>query len=549
MEKNTVKFHIVAILAIVIFCAAIVPIALQNDTFYTIKIGEYITQNGIEVGTDPFTWHENLEYTYPHWAYDLFIYLVYDLGGNFGIYLSTMILSAILGLAIYLTHCKINKNKLISFFVTVLVMYLLKDFITARAQLVTFIIFMLEILFIEKFLETKKKIYGIGLIILPFVIANVHSAVWPFYFVLLLPYIVEYIFNRYMIRFDVYFYKSKIKSLNKKINKPIKSIDEAEKINCNLAKTYDKLKIALDSKGNKDYISDKIELKKEENGKWLILVAILAMFTGFLTPIGDSPFMYTINIMMGDTTSNISEHLPLTLANNLYFAIIFGITVAIAIFTKIKLRLKDWFMIVGLIILAFISRRQASMVYLIALIPIANMLIQILEKRDPEGTDDVIRLMVKPVGIIVIIVMFSLMSFATVKPKLDDVYISEKAYPIKAAEFINKTLDVDRIKLFNEYNYGSYLLLKNIPVFIDSRSDLYTTEFNDGVNIFNDYLKISGLSKPYEDGFKEYGVTHIILTVKHKMNLLLEKDDNYEEIYSDDNFKIYERLNSGYSSN
>ena len=34
------------------------------------------------------------------------------------------------------------------------------------------------------------------------------------------------------------------------------------------------------------------------------------------------------------------------------------------------------------------------------------------------------------------------------------------------------------MRLFNEYNYGSYLLYEGIPVFIDSRADLYAPEFN-----------------------------------------------------------------------
>ena len=63
------------------------------------------------------------------------------------------------------------------------------------------------------------------------------------------------------------------------------------------------------------------------------------------------------------------------------------------------------------------------------------------------------------------------------------------------------------MKLFNDYNYGSYLLFKGIPVFIDSRADLYSPEFNKGKDIFSDYLNISGLSNWYEDKFEEYGVT------------------------------------------
>ena len=69
----------------------------------------------------------------------------------------------------------------------------MSSFIAARAQLVTFILFSLAIFFIEKFIQTKKIGYAIGLIIIPTIIANVHLAVWPFYFIIFLPYIAEYI--------------------------------------------------------------------------------------------------------------------------------------------------------------------------------------------------------------------------------------------------------------------------------------------------------------------------------------------------------------------
>ena len=51
-----------------------------------------------------------------------------------------------------------NKQKpAISIFLAILSIYLLDNFIAARAQLITFIIFLLEVYFIEMFLQTKKK--------------------------------------------------------------------------------------------------------------------------------------------------------------------------------------------------------------------------------------------------------------------------------------------------------------------------------------------------------------------------------------------------------
>ncbi len=111
IDKNSIRFTIMAVILIAIFCFAISPVTLQNDTFYTIKIGEHILQNGIDM-KDPFSWHENLQYTYPHWLYDVVIYLVYSIGGQVGIYISTIVLSIALGLTMYLVKIKLTKNKL-----------------------------------------------------------------------------------------------------------------------------------------------------------------------------------------------------------------------------------------------------------------------------------------------------------------------------------------------------------------------------------------------------------------------------------------------------
>ena len=80
---------------------------------------------------------------------------------------------------------------MLSFVITLGAMYLLKDYIAARAQLVTFILFALTILFIEDYIETHKKIYLFGLLAISILMVNIHVAVWPFYFVLFLPYIAE----------------------------------------------------------------------------------------------------------------------------------------------------------------------------------------------------------------------------------------------------------------------------------------------------------------------------------------------------------------------
>ncbi|MDR1783511.1 MAG: hypothetical protein LBR13_04550, partial [Dysgonamonadaceae bacterium] len=79
-SKIKASFNITAVIAIILFAYAVTPVYLQNDTFYSIKIGQSILENGVDM-KDHFSWIENLPYTYPHWAYDAFLGYLYNIGG------------------------------------------------------------------------------------------------------------------------------------------------------------------------------------------------------------------------------------------------------------------------------------------------------------------------------------------------------------------------------------------------------------------------------------------------------------------------------------
>lgn len=543
-NKTKIIFNILAVVCILLFCFAITPKTLQNDTFYTIKIGEHILQNGIDM-LDPFSWHENLPYTYPHWLYDVGIYLIYNnLGGMTGIYISTIILSMILGLTLYFTNLKLSKNQLTSFIITLGLIYLLRNYIAARAQLLTFILFALAIYFIEMFLETKHKRYAIGLIIIPIIIANVHCAVWPFYFVLFLPYIAEYLIC--VIRDSHLNYIIKIKYLTRKIKKLAQKEGKEEKI-IELEKQLEEEKINLNKsieKNKKLEINPyKIKIEKRNATKWLIVIMIICTLTGLLTPLGDTPYTYLIKTMQGNTTKNISEHLPLVLAQNMDAIIVLVIFIGILMFTDTKIKLRDLFMIVGLTILMFSTRRQFSMLVLICGYILNRLVCSLFDKYDPNGSEKMIKGMTSILGKILTILFIVLISIYFYKDKVNDNYINTSSYPVAAAQYIKDNLDVKNIRLFNDYNYGSYLLYQDIPVFIDSRADLYAPEFSGwDKDIFTDFINVSSISTYYETKFEEYGITHIITYSNSKLSMLLSMDEKYKQLYNDDKFVIYQRL-------
>ena len=108
--------------------------------------------------------------------------------------------------------------------------------------------------------------------------------------------------------------------------------------------------------------------------------------------------------------------------------------------------------------------------------------------------------------------------------------------------FKERNIDLSKVRLYNEYNYGSYLLFKGIPVFIDSRADLYSPEFNKGVDVFTDFIESSNLNVYFEDIFEKYDITHVILYRNSKMNMIIENAhlDNYKLIKKDKYFVFYE---------
>ena len=550
---------IIAILSIAIFAYSLTPKTFQNDTYYTIKIGEHIIQNTEKISDllpwnkgldmqDPFSFHENLPYTYPHWLYDVATYGIYAIAGFQGIYYATCILAIILGISIYLINIKFTKNNIISYLITIASLYCLKNFITARAQLLTFILFVLTIFGIEQFLKTKKIRYAILLTIIPIVIANVHSAVWPFYFVLYLPYIAEYLiyiivttnysilFKKISLNFKSKFGKNKLSPIQVDLEKnEIKRLkkEHQEKVEQKLGNLY------------------KIRLEREKNIKWLILILIICAFTGLLTPIKDTPYTYLIKTNKGNTTQNISEHLPLTLIKNNNMIAILIIIFGILTFTKTKIKLRDFFMLMGLILLSFMSQRQVSMLVIIGNFIIAKMLCEFFNNTDKKLFNH----MYTEIGAIIVITCFtSILSIKYYKEKRNDVYVDDSSYPVQASNYLVNDLipniGKENLKLYNEYNYGSYLLFRDIPVFIDSRADLYTPEFNGekdedgdyvGRDIFTDFLNISSLATDYEYKFNEYGITHVMTYSNSKLNSLIEKDQNYKLLYEDDDFVIYER--------
>ena len=215
---------------------------------------------------------------------------------------------------------------------------------------------------------------------------------------------------------------------------------------------------------------------------------IICLFTGLLTPLGTTPYKYLVKTMQGNTTQNINEHLIMDLISQ---------------YTKIKL-------------------------------------------------EDIMKKITSAIGIISISIIMLGFSYYMAKDKINDSYLKKDyqkqlkdTYQKNCLNVLKEFIDLGQARFYNEYNYGSYMLYRGIPVFIDSRVDLYAPEFSGKQDdIFMDFIETSNISKFYEDTFEKYKITHVITYKNSKMNMIITKtnDKKYKELYSDKYFVVYERI-------
>lgn len=142
-------------------------------------------------------------------------------------------------------------------------------------------------------------------------------------------------------------------------------------------------------------------------------------------------------------------------------------------------------------------------------------------------------------GILVVTVTIIITSVFVYQVNSKAEFVDESIYPVKMVDYMEEHLNMDEVKLYNDYDFGSYLLYRNIPVYIDSRSDLYTKPFNHDFDIFNECMHIT---ENYGRVFKKYDITHILIYKDTELNQILAASPNYELVHKEGQFALYEYL-------
>lgn len=488
--KYNKKMRVLTVISIILLCIGVTSKVFQNDTFYLIKIGCDILKNGIDL-KDHYCWVTNFNYTYPHWLYSVFMGLIYNSFGNLGIYVSTIVLFIVLNLFIYYINIKTNKDEFMGLIVSLVSCFILSSFATARGQNISIIFFFLSVYFIEQLIKTGKNRYIIFLTISSLIIANVHATSWLFLFVLYLPFFVSHI-------------------------------------------------IYLLDRRYKFKINDRIVIRKINNIKKLIISFVFSFLMGILTP-SRICYTYVFRIMLGSSQKYIAEHSALVLIGHPMFLALVIVMILILTFSNVKIYLKDLFMVCGLIFMCLFSIRHLIFFYTIGVYYLSILCCRYFKEKNDITFKYLENLISKNNLVYVIFILFIVIcSASNFNKNLRKDYIDRSEYPVDAVKYINKNIDKRNLRIYNYYNYGSYMLLNDVPVLVDSRCDLYLKEFNGmKYSIFDDVMS---MDYNYKSKFKFYNISYALVKKKEIFYRILQNDNDYKIIYKDKYFVLFERM-------
>ena len=477
IKKNIapILFAIAIVIGIIILC----PKPMQNVTFWSIKIGEKLVKDGTwEI--DPFSMHEGLKYVAHHFFTDVVIYFVYVLGGFTGLYILEILMALGLAWILYLLNKELCGSKKLSYSMLCMQMVLLTLFISVRAQMISYMLFALELLLLEKSRKQDKLKYYIGLGIIPLLLTNFHMGVAPFYFILLGVYGLDALNIKFL------WLKTNTKPDSKRFKK-------------------------------------------------LILLGIIGILLLFVNPYGIDGVVYCFKTLGNDFINTyIDEFQPFSMRDSITMLHVLYIIFVLFVFmvSKAKVDLKDMLLIFGTLFMHFTAYRYTSL-FIICSAVIVKYILSIIKTMELEKVDKI--------AFVVTSIMIMIVLGVDILSTRNLDYLEDAVAPVKAVEVLKENIDEDTI-LYNEYIWGGYLILNDVKVFIDSRADLYTEEYNDGVTVAKDFAKIQMLQEGYKEAMEKYNFNMYLVHSNSLTSRMLDDKEEFKCIYTDDAASIYKKV-------
>ncbi|HAM88218.1 MAG: hypothetical protein US83_C0010G0037 [Candidatus Falkowbacteria bacterium GW2011_GWC2_38_22] len=490
---------------------------LDPDFGWHLKAGEEIYQ------AKCVPWQENYNYTLEgknwvdhEWLLNLISYLIYT---KFGYFILNIIFAFIAFLVFFLLNFYLIKKYIRDYLHFLLIISIeliaiigILPHSGVRMQEFSVLMFLVELILLDKFYETSKQKTLFFLPLLFLIWANLHGGFMIGLFVLWLFWIINIIAPKIINKFKINYFEY-----------------------------------------------------KANTNKVLLLVAILSSLSVFITPYHYKYFSFMLSYTNTYYMKHISEWLPAYLppiiySQQLYF-IIFSLIIIFLFLNKKQSKINLWYLVLGFVLFvsALKSRRNFPL-FFIASIPLITIATSNFNKENFKAFYALLFSKYLKMNLVFVLLlsmaMFLLSTNFTNTPFQNEKFCS--AYPCEGLKSI-KNLPQENLKIFNDYGSGGFLVWNwpNQKIFIDGRLPMLIVNNHSLLEEYYDFFDKEQISdnikmhdinlvqgKKYKtNNYNWFEKTFLgMKNKKEKINPLEEyllNSSEWKKIFEDENFFIY----------
>jgi len=283
--------------------------------------------------------------------------------------------------------------------------------------------------------------------------------------------------------------------------------------------------IALDAVLNAD-----VKLRKALALRWTAF-AVAALVLSCCTPYGWNSLLASQKILaLGAALPLIMEWKPTEFGSVGAFEVCLLLGIGLALFRGVRLPPLRIVLLLGLLHMALAQGRAVEILALLAPLILAAPL-----ARQIGGNEVSTSSAAAPMrGVMFASVTIALVAATLAYASVHRFEPHTRGSPVAAVTALKK-LNLTRV--FNDYDFGGYLIANGVATFIDGRTELFGEKF------FVDHNAASGLMQP-ENLFRlldEYSIEATLMRTQSAATKLLDHIDGWQKIYADDIATIHLR--------
>ena len=440
-------------------------------------------QNGFPV-TEPFTVHEGLSFVMQQWLTSSLFWTVYAKLGVFGLFALVMIFYCLIVFILYKISMLVSENNfIVSYGITMLTGALITPFMVTRPYIISTLLIVLEIYCLESYIIKRKKEFLYILPVLSALEVNLHAAMWPMLFVILIPYWID------AFRFRLFMIKGQ----------------GVPKIP-------------------------------------LLIITVLMLAAGFVNPYGLKAMTYLFQSYgYPEISSVVQEMLPANINNGLG-KLIFGIFLAVILvyifYKKGNTKLRYVLLTLGTAFLTLSSVRGFLFFAVCGLFPLSCFLreAKIREKTPASPKRQAL------IRVVLTVTVCAGLVFGLANRYRETVRFASKPDGADAVDYLLKHADPETAVLYTSYNAGGYAEYMGFKCYLDPRAEVFVEKNNKKKDIMFEYYELQEGAIDYRKFLKRYDFTHLLAPKGDVFYTYLPHDPDYRLIYEDKDYRLFERV-------